>query len=451
MVSRVEVAHSAQGTTVPAVVRDPSVLEVDWASDSRNCLLATAPLGAAAVVRPSAVAEDLLDIAAAVYLADIAVPRGIHEEWVRKIEVVVPVRRPDVWQAVRADLIHLLYTLTRDALIVEFTDRKPPDRGWSEPAGIPAAVDCICMLSGGLDSFAGAVSLLRSGRRPLLVSHQSGNPAVATVQEGVVRTLEQLWPGQAVWAPVRIAPDAHSSSARPYPGPDSREPSRRARSFLFMALGAVAAQMAGVSEVFLCENGVLTSALPMSPARIGSLSTRSTHPNAIKLLLEVLERAGLPCTISNPFAHQTKGEVVRTFLKPVLAPAQIAATVSCWSAGRHNRQCGGCVPCLLRRFALLSAGLPDEAYLWDLLSDPAPFRGTEAYGNLMDLLSQAAQFLGHTDVDLLLQYPHFLDLVSAGVDPHDTVKTMRRHAAEVHAVCATRFPRAMQVLEDAIE
>lgn len=422
---------------------------LDWASDRRNALrdmLSIESMGGAPL--PPLVA-DLLDIGAAVYLADIASPRGALEEWVRTIELEIPVRDPGFWTNAAPDLIHLLYTLTHDNITVTFRAREEPDAPPASAGAAPADVDCVCLLSGGLDSFAGAVMLAHTGRRPLLVSHQSGNPTAEGAQRRVVAVLERLAPGKATWVGARVAPFHAGPAALPFPPPEQREPSRRARSFLFMVLGAAAAHAVGASEVYLCENGVLTAALPLTAARTGSLSTRSTHPAAIKLFSAITARAGLSCEMLNPFVHQTKGEVIRTFLKPLVPPADILDTVSCWGAGRQNRQCGGCVPCLLRRIGLLSAGLPDEAYMMDPLATPEQHRGTDAYGNLVDMLTQAATFLGRTDFDLLIEYPQLLDLEASGVSVEDTLRTLKRHAAEVFSVVGERFPAAAGLLKRA--
>ena len=420
---------------------------LDWASDRRNALRDMVSIESMAATSLPPLIADLLDIGAAVYLTDIASPRGALEEWVRTIEIEIPVRDPAFWTAAAPDLIHLLYILTHDNITLTFRARQEPA---APPVGGPGAhpdVDCVCLLSGGLDSFAGAVMLAHTGRRPLLVSHQSGNPTAESAQRQAVAALERLAPGRATWLGARVAPFHPGPTALPFPPPEAREPSRRARSFLFMVLGAAAAHAVGASEAYLCENGVLTAALPLTPARSGSLSTRSTHPAAIRLFSEITARAGLSCEIVNPFVHQTKGEVIRTFLKPLVPPADILQTVSCWSAGRQNRQCGGCVPCLLRRIGLLSAGLPDEACMTDVLTTPEQHRGTDAYGNLVDMLTQAATFLGRTDFDLLIEYPQLLDLEVSGVSVEDTLRTLKRHAAEVFSVVGEHFPATARLLK----
>ncbi len=430
---------------------------LDWTSARHNAASTPAPFQALTRIPPSPLAHDLTDIAVAVYLADIAAQRGTREAWVREIAIDIPVRDPDFWDRGSDDLRHLLYVLTRDNFSFRFRQQASspsadtvPGGEDGAPAGGAPGVDCVCLLSGGLDSFAGAAMLLHTGRRPLLVSHRSGNPTAEAAQRRVVAALERLAPGQSQWVGVRVAPAGNGARALPFPPPDRRESSRRARSFLFMALGAAAAQVTGVSEVYLCENGTLTAALPLTPARTGSLSTRSTHPLAVKQFTELAVRAGLGCVIVNPFVHQTKGEVVGEFLRPLVPPARILQSESCWAAGRQNRPCGGCIPCLLRRLALLAAGVGDEACMVDVLAAPERYRGSESYSNLVDLLTQAAAFLERSDVELVREYPQLLDLSAAGLEIGDTLRTLRRQAGEVQAVLEAHFPAAAALLETAV-
>ncbi|MCX7599205.1 MAG: hypothetical protein N2512_10140 [Armatimonadetes bacterium] len=419
---------------------------LDWRSPSRNVNFDTRPLWQQ-TGPPSPEVADLLDLAAAVYLADLAVLRGRNERFVRDLELHVPVRRLDLWRSLADDLVRLVWHLTGDNLSLHLWPRPPGERppkvaGPSNPPGR----DCVCLLSGGLDSLAGAVMLLRTGRRPFFVSHRSGNPTVLRTQKQVVTALRRLQPDLShifvVLAP-RVA-----ASALPFPPPDQREPSRRSRSLLFMTLGVAAAAALGVTEVYLPENGVLTVALPLTPSRIGGLSTRSTHPTVINLFNHICRTAGLNTYVLNPFVYRTKTELIADLLRPVLRPEEILGTVSCWMTGRRHRQCGGCIPCLLRRVSLLAAGLPDEAYEIDLLARPEEFRGTDAFSNLVDFLSYVAQLNARSEAELILHSPALLDLQAEGVSLPDVVAMLKRFAAEVTQVVRSRFPAAVRLLEN---
>jgi 7-cyano-7-deazaguanine synthase in queuosine biosynthesis len=357
----------------------------------------------------------------------------------------VPVREPAFWQDVRSDLTYLLYVLTRDAVQFDFT-AKDAAADVSTSSSAPFHADCISLLSGGIDSLAGAVMLLKTGRQPLFVSHSSGNPTIRKTQATVAGCLEKLVPDGVRIAEIGLHGGGNGSPQHPFPPADQREPSQRARSFLFMSLAMAAAVGQGVNEAFIFENGILTMALPLSEARVGGFSTRSTHPKVIALMNQLCQKAQLGCQLRNPLVYQTKGEIIRDILRPALSPFDIQRTVSCWATGRSSRQCGGCVACLVRRFSMLTAGLPDEAYEIDLLGRPGDYVGTDGYSNLMDLLGQALSFADSDDNKLLFSYPELLDLPAGGVSIPETISMYRRHAEQVLAVVDQHFPAVAALL-----
>lgn len=443
-----------EGLSPTVLARHPELAaadwQLDWRSPRRNAVCTLADLRSHLPGPFTDLAQDFLDVATATYLTDIAVPRGRNEQWVREVELVVAVRELDFWESVADQLMRLVQLLTGDNFRVAFYPRaNDSDTAGSAAAAVATnpAADCVCLLSGGVDSLAGAVMLLRAGRQPHLVLHYSGNPTVRAAQDLVSRLLDSQWPDQSRFSGIHIAPDTRSPDALPYPEPDGREPSRRVRSLLYLVLGAVAAAAAGLEEIYMGENGVLTAGLPLTVARSGSLSTRSTHPQLINQFNDLCAEADWDCRVQNPFVYQTKGELIRDILRPALSPLDIQKSVSCWMAGRANRQCGGCIPCLLRRIGMLAAGLPDEAYMMDLLGDPLPHAGTDAFTNLVDLLNHAATVLAHSDEELIHQFPRLLDLTRAGVSVSEVIATLRRHATEVHQVITTHFPNSARLLE----
>jgi len=426
----------------------PADCLLDWRSPRRNAILTLTELQQRLPTRLSPLARDFVDVAAGIFLADIAVPRGRNEHWVRDIDVCLVVRELDFWQANAGLLIGLVQRLTGDNFTLAFlprTDETDEPAADERPANFEA--DCVSLLSGGVDSLAGAAMLLEAGRRPHLVLHYSGNPTVRQAQDSVLSLLRNSWPASHVTSAVHAAPDTSREQALPFLGPEEREDSRRARSLLFMALGAVAAATAGLAEVYLPENGVLTAALPLTRARIGSFSTRSTDPCVINQFNRLCEQAGWSCRVQNPFVYQTKAELISDFLRPVLSPLDIQKTVSCWMAGRKHRQCGGCIPCLLRRLSMRAAGMPDEAYMMDILGDPLAHSGTDAFTNLVALLTQASTVLTHTDEELLMEYPRLLDLAMSGVDVEEVLGMLRRFASEVKQVLNTDFRAAASLLD----
>lgn len=432
---------------LPAAARGADLC-LRWDGPGRNALRNLGPLAALLPAEPPPLAADLLDIATAVYLADIGVPRGRNEDWVRNLDLTIQVREPSFWREHAGDLSHLLYVLTRDGVSFSFLPAGVGSgEGGPAAAAEPFAADCVSLLSGGLDSLAGAVMLLRTGRRPLFVAHQSGNPTVRAAQSDVAAMLAGLGAEQFAFGGAQVCAGGRSAAALPFPAPGDREPSQRSRSLLYLSLAVLAASAQGLREVYCFENGLLTVAAPLSSARVGGLSTRSTHPRVLALVSRLCQQADLGCEVLNPFTYQTKAELIRDILRPALGPLEIQKTVSCWAAGRRSRQCGGCVACLVRRFAMLAAGLPDEAYEVDVLARPSACVGTDAYANLVDILGQCAEFLRRDELELLSLWPELLDLQAAAVSLTDVLAMYRRYATEVQSVVETHFPEAAALLQ----
>jgi hypothetical protein len=187
----------------------------------------------------------------------------------------------------------------------------------------------------------GAIDLTAAGRRPLLVSQAS--PKEGKIQRHLANRIDL--------DEYRFQGRVTERAAPPY------EPSSRARSVLFFAYGALAAAGLG-GELFVPENGLISINPPLTRRRIGSLSTRTTHPHFVSSLQAVFDHVGLGITMTNPYTHKTKGEMLAQ-CGPI--SAQIAsASYSCGKGKRLNKHCGRCVPCLIRRAAFFKAKIADS-------------------------------------------------------------------------------------------
>ncbi len=307
--------------------------------------------------QPSAAAVDLVSIALAVTAADTFVPRRKADNgWSRRLDVELPLCSPELWEKARADLERLLSFLSGDSWNFGFRpggEAPPPmqtvrrhDRTVDLSGGDP-----VSLFSGGLDSTVSALALLAEGRKPILVSH--AYPGDARIQ----RTVSAALPTRLE----HISVNARPTSALP------TDITMRTRSFLFIAIAALVCDARsarhGGEPVGLCvpENGFMSINAPLTPRRIGSLSTRTTHPHFLGLLQDVLVTVGLPARICNPWRFRTKGEMIEEVGEHPGLAELARATVSCARWKRFRMQCGHCVPCLIRRAALYAANVDDLA------------------------------------------------------------------------------------------
>lgn len=324
---------------------------------------------------PSIPAWDFLTFALAVGAADLAVLREQSADgWTRVIELEIALHDPSPFLARQAGIEEMLRFLTGDFWHLTFVRNGVPPPRSTAPTRFDA--DCVSLLSGGMDSLIGAIDLTEQGLRPLFVSQSvRGNlddqHHIAAQVGGTSRHL-------LLNNNVRMT------------GP--REISTRARSIIFYGYAALAVSaLSGVSEatVYVPENGFISLNIPLTPGRIGSLSTRTTHPVFLGQLQQLWDGIGLAAKFESPYKHVTKGEAMLACRDIPLMNRLMPRTTSCGKFGRLNEHCGRCLPCLVRRAAFLKAGRrdPTRSYRYQDLRSSAPS------GNTNDVNAAATAYL----------------------------------------------------------
>jgi hypothetical protein len=316
-------------------------------------------------LRPTEVGVDLLILAALVHAADTRVSRGgtSQDGWTRELRLVVPVSDPTRWSAAGVVLVRLLNFLTGDKWTVDVRSRPARLARFSptQPARlIGPPYDDLALFSGGLDSLIGAIDALDGGRTPLLISH-AGEGATSDAQNTLFEALKTKYRSRSV-ARLRLwmaYPDGFVRGT-------TAENTTRGRSFLFFALGVFAGTgFAGPVTLKVPENGLIALNVPLDPLRLGSLSTRTTHPFYMARWNEMLSMLGIPVRVENPYWDQTKGEMARDCADGALLRELAASSLSCSSPtkgrwqGHGTQHCGYCLPCLIRRAALKAGFAPD--------------------------------------------------------------------------------------------
>lgn len=330
--------HGAVGSTIPHIVRGKRL-------------------------RPSGRAWDFAAISMAVVAADEGCPRtGSADGWTRQIELTVGVADSQFWTGQAAHVSRMLAFLTGDIWTISFVGgghQPAPDKnaGWRPE-------DVVCLLSGGLDSLIGAINLVSEGRKPLFVSQVAKGDKAQ----------------QRVFAHTISPGSLHLQMNHNARMPHSSERSQRARSMGFFGFGVLAATSLQAHNagrrvpLVIPENGYISINVPLTPLRRGSLSTRTTHPHFLAMLQELFDSAGLRIEITNPYQFKTKGEMLKECLDQAKLKGLASHSTSCGRYARSGfRQCGRCVPCLVRRAAFEEWGEADATrYRFDDLGKPGP-------------------------------------------------------------------------------
>ena len=311
-------------------------------------------------VVPSETGVDLAIVAATVTAADTRISRttDAQDSWTREMDLYIPVHDPPRWTALTQLLCRTLNFLTGDHWRLFFFERHAHNRQLITRPAVSEQVPftSVCLFSGGLDSFIGAIDLLAAGQTPLLVSHY-GDKSTSS-QERCARHLTEAYRDMRfrhVRANVRFDKNDFAHSME-------KESTTRARSFLFFALAALAASgLEGRPVIHVPENGLISLNVPLDPLRVGAWSTRTTHPFYMARWQEILNGLGIAATLRNPCRFKTKDEMLGDCANASLARQHVGDTISCSSItkarwrGLALGHCGFCVPCLIRRAAITSA------------------------------------------------------------------------------------------------
>lgn len=300
----------------------------------------------------SSVARDLVRVVGAAFLADSRFSKpevSLH----RDISLFAHVENPTTWTPkIRTAVADLLHWLTGDSWSIEVSQSA------ASPISAPQStlrIDRVQLLSGGLDSLCGAVVGLRDGTPVAFLGMRDSNNAVRHAQDTIAPALgsdatyfrEELFLARSV--------------IRKNHGP-------RSRSLFYMALGVLVGEGFGASEVWVPENGFTSINPPLSAARGGTLTTRSTHPHTFELVNSLVKSLGLRVVVSNPFAALTKGELVALAGNDLVSQRWLSATRDSYSCGVGNTQlhggnpnhnCGLCVACIVRRGSFIGGKVKD--------------------------------------------------------------------------------------------
>lgn len=308
---------------------------------------------------PSETAIDLAILAATVTAADTRISRkdDAQDSWTRELDLYLPVSNVDLWLDNAKLIERMLRFLTGDLWYVSFRARQKGMTSLIErpPKLVSTTLDTVCLFSGGLDSFVGAIDLLENGNNPMFVSHYKD--ASTKSQEYCAARLSKQY-GNFGLRYVRANVSFNKNDLPRL----STEITTRGRSFIFFALAALVADaIDGTTQFYVPENGLISLNVPLDPLRIGAWSTRTTHPYYMARWQELLDNLDIDTQLLNPYRFKTKGQMLSECANLAFIAKNYDITTSCssiakarWKRLSHGH-CGYCTPCLIRRASIKSA------------------------------------------------------------------------------------------------
>ena len=309
-------------------------------------------------IYPTEMGFDIMSLATMVYLADTRIERAVHgqDSWSREIELEIPVSNLELWEKQICTVERMLKFLTGDLWKIDFSRRT-----WqfSKPDEVGEKLnkyDEVSLFSGGMDSLISTINLMESKKNTLLISH-AGDAITKNAQKNIVNKFDVLYSDVLhTWL------DLWMVFPHDYIPEGGNDNNTRSRSFLFIGYALFAMTgMDNINELLIPENGLIALNVPLDETRVGSFSTRTTHPFYLSLWNELLVGLGLNLSVKNPYWNKTKGEMAGECKNKDVLYETMKLSFSCSSPGKarwkHLRQqhCGYCVPCIIRRAAMHKA------------------------------------------------------------------------------------------------
>jgi hypothetical protein len=385
-------------------------------------------------------ALDFVLFALVVYGCDRASSRAQSaDQWTRQFELTMPVSTPEAWNGAVEIAQEMVSFLTGDEWQIHFVPQSKAILGndflrarrtFRQRAKVSGQV--VSLFSGGMDSLIGAIDWLESNPGESITLCGAYDPAAEPAAADQRALLEHLRTAY----PKRI----HHIIARMGIEGKGVENSYRSRSFCFVSFGILAARfLAGGAMLVVPENGSIALNFPLTPARSGSLSTRTVHPYFLDRMRALLAALGLDCPVTDPYRFRTKGEMIKACLNPALLRMAHPDAISCGNRKRYKAHvpgatadhCGYCVPCIFRKAALHAAGWPLGDYGVDISR-------RETWGKL-DLtdpnlsVEAAKDFVRRADGERVIWNTIRANGRVPAADKNDYIELVKRQRAELAA------------------
>jgi len=390
--------------------------------------------------------EDLLNLAAGIYGADLCVIRDQREHFVRNIKLSIEVVNNHALELVRVDLEKALHIVSKDNWQIKFISKKgngDSSFDWTPKEG------AVLLFSGGIDSMCAASEFLKGGYNLVLVSHNSpGNAVVDACQKSVHSALKTFYKQEVKHIQFRVFGRNHGGFN--FLSDDGRENTQRTRSFLFLTLAALVTRRVGFDKIlYMAENGQFAIHLPLNQARVGPFSTHTADPEFVSAVERVFRTVlrNDAFTIVNPFGYKTKAEVF-SLLPPELQK-EARHSASCWMISRteNGKHCGYCIPCISRRIAIEYNGLKFDEYETDVFkTDVSKLPDAkDQKRNLVDYLEFILKFEKVTKSNRLDVLAAFPELYNPSLDT-DKALSLYKRVAEQSMEVFKKYPKVIKLI-----
>ena len=294
---------------------------------------------------------DLIELSYLVIIADEIFPKKSIRAYQRRITIKTPVRDPEFWLSKKHELESMVNFLSSDNIDFEFVQYEQLDK-------LPLTTtersvyykNRVTLFSGGMDSYIGCLDEC---------TNHPDDVAIYSFSQTLGFDIKKLQDDLSITIPNFPVGHWERDTSQNLPLPDkprNTEMRKITRMLRYITNAYALAYGVSANDLIIYENGVIGHGISYSLDRLGAGITKSTHPKFLADFMTLANAAsGRQITLSTPYHELTKAQIINKSLTELGSTQEnLFKTISCSNLRfykRNGKQCGKCVPCIIRRIA----------------------------------------------------------------------------------------------------
>lgn len=297
---------------------------------------------------------DFFDMISYICYTDFYTKRQEDLDNTEKLKVEIPVNNLKKFEKIEEQIEKLLTYMTNgEKWNINFkkqNKRKKLER--KQTTLVNKKYNSIALLSGGLDSLAGAC--VEKENSTLFVTYASNdieNNNAQIIYDSIIKNVNN---GHVSIGKVNCEEEAHYTE--------------RTRSLIFIASCLIYADYYKIPTIKIYENGIMS----LNPKfNFSRRVTKTTNQKTLYMINEILNILGINIKVENPFKYMTKKEIIELIpeefneiiQKRTRTCSKNSGIIHFRNKNRGNFHCGICIACMLRQIGMVNIPRKDVEYL----------------------------------------------------------------------------------------
>lgn len=297
---------------------------------------------------------DFFDMISYICYTDFYTKRQEDLDNTEKLKVEIPVNNLKKFEKIEGQIEKLLTYMTNgEKWNINFekqNKRKKLER--KQTTLVNKEYNSIALLSGGLDSLAGAC--VEKENSTLFVTYASNdieNSNAQIIYDSIIKNVNN---GHVSISKVNCEEEVHYTE--------------RTRSLIFIASCLIYADYYKIPTIKIYENGIMS----LNPKfNFSRRVTKTTNQKTLYMINEILNILGINIKVENPFKYMTKKEIIELIpeefneiiQKRTRTCSKNSGIIHFRNKNRGNFHCGICIACMLRQIGMVNIPRKDVEYL----------------------------------------------------------------------------------------